>query len=166
MSKQALLWLVPIFLTIHTLEEALAMPAFIEKRNSSVPGALRDIIPPVTYKQFLISLLVITIISYLIALVWMGRKTGVYLLVGFQVVMLINVFAHLMMAIFLKGYAPGIVTALAINLPFSMYLLKRVVVEGWLSKRAVALMFPIALIVHGPALIGLMIISGQIAGGL
>jgi hypothetical protein len=164
MGRNALLWLVPIFLTIHNLEEAVVMPAFIERRNASVPGAMREIIPPVTYKQFLIALAIITVIPYLVALLWLRRGWAAYLLVGLQVVMLINVCAHTLMALFLRGYAPGLATALAINLPFSLYLLKRAVEEKWMSKKAVAWMFPIGLLIHGPVLAGLMLLSGVIAG--
>lgn len=165
MSRKMLLWLVPLFLTVHNLEEALLMPAFIEKRNASVPGEMRGLIPPVTYRQFLTALVIITVIPYVIALFWLGRRWAVYLLIGFQVVMLINVFAHSLMAIFLGGYTPGLVTALLINLPFSLYLLRRAVGEGWISKRAVMWMFPLGLLIHGPALAALMLLSGVIAGG-
>lgn len=164
MSRKTLLWLVPVFLTLHNLEEAAVMPAFIEKRNASVPGALREIIPPVTYKQFLIALFVITVIPYLIALFWLSRRWAAYLLVGFQVVMLINVFAHALMALFLRGYAPGLMTALVINLPFSLYLLRRAVNEKWVSKSAVVWMFPAGLLIHGPVLACIMLLSGWIAG--
>jgi hypothetical protein len=166
MSRKALLWLVPVLLTIHNLEEALVMPAFIERRNASVPGPMREILPPVTYRQFLTALIIITVIPYLIALLWIGRRWAVYALLGLQVVMLINVFAHILMALFLKGYAPGLVTALLINLPFSLYLLRRAVREGWISMRAAVWMFPIGLLIHGPALAALMLLSGKIAGAL
>lgn len=164
MSRNSLLWLVPVFLTIHNLEEAVAMPAFIERRNASVPGPLREIIPPVTYKQFLIALIIITVIPYLVALFWLGRRWAALLLSGLQVVMLINVFAHVLMALFLRGYAPGIVTALLINLPFSLLLLRRALDERWVSRRALALMFPAGLLLHGPALAGLMLLAGWMAG--
>jgi hypothetical protein len=165
MSRKMLLWLVPVFLTIHNLEEALLMPGFIERRNASIPGPMREIIPPVTYKQFLLSLAIITIIPYLIALFWLSRRWAVYLLVCLQVVMLINVLAHTLMALFLRGYAPGLLTALTINLPFSLYLLKRAVDEKWMTGKAVAWMFPVGLLIHGPLLAGLMLLSGAIAGG-
>jgi hypothetical protein len=164
MSRKALLWLVPLFVTVHNLEEAIFMPAFIEKRNSSIPDSLREIIPAVTYRQFLAALMIITIIPYLLAFWAQKRETGIYLLLGFQVVMLLNVFAHVMTAIMLRGYAPGLVTALAINLPFSFYLLRRARREGWVSGKAMALMFPVGLLIHGPLLAGLMIIAGQVVG--
>jgi hypothetical protein len=159
------LWLVPLFLTLHNLEEALTMPAFIEKRNASVPGGLRQIVPPVTYRQFLTALVIITVIPYLVVLVRPGRRWAEYLLVCLQVVMLINVFAHSLMAIFLGGYTPGLVTALLINLPFSLYLLRRAVSESWMSKKAVAWMFPLGILIHGPLLAGLMLLSVLITGG-
>lgn len=162
MRGKMLLLLVPLFLTIHNGEEALTMPAFIEKRNAAVSGGF---IPPIAYRQFLLALLIITVIPYVIALVWLNRRWAAYLLVGLQVVMLINVFAHTLLAIFWGGYTPGLVTAFLINLPFSLYLLRRAVREGWMSKRAVALMFPVGLLVHGPALAGLMLLSGVIVGG-
>lgn len=162
MSRKTLLWLVPVLVTIHDLEEALFMPAFLEKRNASIPDSLRGIIPTVTYRQFLIALVIITIIPYVIALFLNGRW-AVYLLVCFQVVILINVFAHVVTSIFQKGYGPGLATALLINLPFSLYLLRRVVLERWMSKKALALMFPIGLLIHGPGLMGLMLLSGEIA---
>lgn len=166
MSRKALLWLVPILLTIHNLEEALLMPAFIERRNASVPGPMREILPPVTYRQFLTALIIITIIPYLIALLWLGRRWALYALLGLQVVMLINVLAHTLMALFLRGYAPGLATAILINLPFSLYLLRRAVKDRWISLRAAALMFPVGLLIHGPALAGLMLLSGEIARAL
>jgi hypothetical protein len=165
MSRKALLWLVPIFFTIHNLEEALLMPAFIERRNSAVPASLSKIIPPVTYKQFLVTLIIITVVPYLITFFWLSRRWALYLLVGLQVVMLINIFAHTLTALFLGGYAPGLITALVINLPFSLYLLKRAAQEKWMSRKALALLFPLGLLIHGPALAGLMILSGEIAGG-
>lgn len=163
MSRTAVLWLVPVLITVHDLEEAIFIPAFIERRNNSIPDSLRGIIQPVTYRQLLIALLIITIIPYLFAFWAQKREAGMYPLLCFQVVMLLNVFAHVMTAIMLAGYGPGLITALAINLPFSIYLLRRAMREGWASGKALAVMFPVALLIHGPLLAGLMIASGKLS---
>lgn len=160
MSRKMLLWLVPVFLTLHNLEEALTMPAFIERRNATVSGSL----PPITYSQFLTALVIITLIPYMVALFWIGRRWAAYLLVGLQAVMLINVLAHSLLALSFGGYTPGLITALLINLPFSLYLLRRAVREGWMSRSALVWIFPIGLLIHGPALAGLMLLSGLITG--
>jgi hypothetical protein len=88
-------------------------------------------------------------------------RAALWSLLLIQTVVLVNVFSHAAVAAFvLHGYAPGVLTALAINLPFSIYLLRRAARENWLSKRALSLLLPSALVVHGPILVGLMILAG------
>ena len=113
------------------------MPAVIERRNSSIPGFLRGLLPPITYEQFLLALFIMTAIPYLVA--WAAsreqeRGPGFHLLLCLQVMMLINVFAHATIAVMIGGYSPGVVTAIAFNLPFSIYLLGRAIRERWISK--------------------------------
>jgi len=165
MSRKALLWLVPVFVTIHNLEEALFMPAFLQTRNDSIPAGLRSLLPPITYRQFLIPLIILTAMPYLIA--WFGnlereRSVSVYVLLGLQVVMLYNVLAHIVMAAAMGGYAPGVVTALIVNLPFSLYLLRRAVKESWAPRKVIVLLFSVALIVHAVGLPLLIILAGSI----
>jgi hypothetical protein len=81
-----------------------------------------------------------------------------------QTAVFVNAISHIVVATFvLHGYGPGLLTALAINLPFSIYLLRRAVRERWLSPRALVLLVPSALVVHGPILLGLMIAAGIFA---
>ena len=164
-SKRTLIWLVPACITIHNLEEALFMPAFLQARNSSMPGFLQRLLPPITYRQLLISLIIVTTIPYLIA--WLAilkreGERGIQVLLGLQIVMLFNVFAHAWMAVVMRGYAPGVVTAFAINLPFSYYFMRRALREGWVSRRALALLIPIGLLIHVVGLPGIIILSGSI----
>jgi len=164
MSRKALLWLVPVFITVHNLEEALFMPAFLKTRNASIPSSLQGLLPPITYRQFLIALIAMTAIPYAIALLGNLEREGsgsLYLLLGLQVVMLYNVLAHVVMAGVMGGYAPGVVTALIINLPFSVYLVRRAVKERWASRRVIVWLFPIGLIVHAVGLPSLMILAGS-----
>lgn len=111
------------------------MSTFLQQWNSLVPSSLRGILPQVTYKQFLVAILIFTAIPYLIVLMWGNSRTGVYVLLCLQMVMLINVVSHCLMSLFLGGYSPGLLTALTINLPFSLYLLSRAWVERWVSRK-------------------------------
>ena len=165
MTRKSLLWLVPVFVTVHNLEEALFMPAFLETRNSSIPVFLRSLLPPITYRQFLIALIIVTAMPYLIA--WFGNlegegSGGAHVLLGLQIVMLYNVLAHAMMAVLLGGYAPGLVTAVVFNLPISVYLLRRALRERWISRRAIMLLLPAGLIIHTLGLPSLIILSGSL----
>jgi hypothetical protein len=164
-TRKTLLWLVPVVITIHNLEEAIFMPAFLQTRNSSIPSFLRELLPPLTYAQFLAPLILVTAIPYLIAgLTKLDRdgSPGINLLLGVQVVMLINVLAHTAMAVVMWGYAPGLITALLINLPFSLYLLHRATREQWVSRRVLVLLLPIGVLIHVVGLPGLMILSASI----
>lgn len=170
MGKKKLLWLVPILITVHNLEEAVYMPAVLTKRNSAIPPFLQGLLPPITYGQFLLALLIVTLFPYLIA--WFANRereqtgAGMLLLLSVQAMMLVNVFAHAGMALLVRGYAPGVVTAIAINLPFSIYLLRRAIRERWVSGRAMRLIVPIGLLLHGIGLPLIIILSGKIVHGL
>ncbi|HKX32367.1 MAG TPA: HXXEE domain-containing protein [Blastocatellia bacterium] len=167
MDRRLALWLVPVLTTIHNLEEALLMPALLARRNSSVTGLLQKLIPQITYRQFLIALAITTITPYLIAAGGELRlKDGlaVYLLLIFQCLMLINVPGHGVMAVIMGGYAPGVVTALALNLPFSIYLLKRTGRERWASRRALRLAFVAGGLLHTPGLTLVILMAGAIDG--
>jgi hypothetical protein len=73
-SKLKLIWLVPILITIHNLEEAVFMPVVLARRNATVPNALHGLLPAITYRQFLLALLIMTSIPYLIA--WFAAREG------------------------------------------------------------------------------------------
>jgi hypothetical protein len=166
MDRRLVLWLVPIFTTIHNLEEALLMPVMLERRNSSVTGSLQELIPPITYRQFLIALAITTVIPYLIASCGDLRLKGgaaVYLLIIFQAMMLVNVLAHGVMAVMMRSYAPGLATALILNLPFSIYFLKRADREQWVNKKALRLAFVIGGLLHTPGLTAVILMAGAIA---
>jgi Protein of unknown function with HXXEE motif len=167
MDNRLVLWLVPIFTTIHNLEEALLIPALLARRNSSITGLFQKLIPPITYKQFLIALVITTAIPYVIAVCGDLRVEGgisVYLLLTFQAMMLVNVLAHGIMAAMMGGYAPGLATALTLNLPFSIYLLKRAGREQWVNRKALRLVFVIGGFLHTPGLTVVILIAGAIAG--
>ena len=75
--------------------------------------------------------------------------------------MLLNVATHISAAVFvLRGYSPGLVTALALNLPYSLHVLSRAVRERWLSRAGLVSLLPAALVVHGPLLVGMIMLAG------
>lgn len=62
----------------------------------------------------------------------------------------------------LRGYGPGVASALAINLPFSIYMFRRVVREEWASRGALLALTPAAIVVHGPLLFGAIALAGAL----
>lgn len=127
-----LAWLFPVVTTLHNLEEALFLP-----RWSQQPGALHV---PVGTIEFGVAVLLLTVAAWAVtalAVTRGGRWSR--LCSGYQGAMLLNVVApHLVMAMRAGGYVPGIVTALALNLPVNAWLLAREVRARRATARVVA----------------------------
>lgn len=162
LDRTTALWLVPIFFLLHNFEDGITMRATLEEVHSGMPRFLRVFLPPVTYEQFLITLVLLTAIALCCA--WFGqlerdRSWGVYALVGLQMVLLINVFGHITTMIVLGHYTAGSATSLLVNLPFSLYLLRRAMREEWVGRRGFLLLIPTAVVVHTPVLFGFLFIS-------
>ena len=56
------------------------------------------------------------------------------------------------------------VHALLVNLPFSVYLFRRALEGSWVRPRDLAWLLLAALLVHGPGLIGLMVLADWVVG--
>lgn len=165
-SRRAALLLVPVLITVHNAEEALFIPAALRIIPRRLPPGLAGLIP--SYPQFLAALAVATAIPWLVWLFGVARgesRTGVVVLLLVQTVMLVNVASHVGAAVILRGYAPGLATALALNLPFSIHLLRRAMAERWIARRTLGLLLAGAVVIHGPGLLGLMWLAGRATGG-
>jgi hypothetical protein len=156
-SRKLALVGVPVLRTLHNAEEALFVPRALGEVAARVPPALAGALP--APEQMYVALAVATVIPWVVWLFGAARREtqiGTRLLLLVQCVMLVNVAWHVAAAIVLGGYAPGVATALALNLPFSIYLLRRAVGEGWETRRMMAGLLALALLIHGPA-IGLLL---------
>jgi hypothetical protein len=160
LGRRRLLWLVPLLLTLHNLEEAFFMPGFLGRLAGRMPAFL----PEVTLPQLLVALAVVTVAPYLFAASGPldRRSRASFLVLGTQMVVLSNVAAHLAGAVWMRGYVPGLVTALLVNLPFSVYVFRRALRGGWVRSREMAWLALAALLVHGPGLIGLLVLAGSV----
>lgn len=117
---------VPSLLTLHNLEEALTFHRWLPVIQTSVPFGLQSWLDWISPETFYIALVVATAVPWAIA-IWSAREPSnalawrLVLLV--QAIVLLNVFWHVFVAAFLlRGYTPGLLTAVTLNLPFSVYL--------------------------------------------
>lgn len=103
-----------IALTLHNIEEALWLPEW------SVQAKRYH--KPVTKKEFHFAVLCVTILAYITSFLFLlcGDIALIrYIFFGFVGCMIFNViFPHLVATVFMKKYAPGLLTGLFINLPF------------------------------------------------
>jgi hypothetical protein len=61
---------------------------------------------------------------------------------------LVNAGWHILAALVRGGYAPGVITAVLINLPFGVYVLRRAVKEQWVGARTAWQLIGIAALLH------------------
>src|SRR3954452_7800329 len=165
-NRAQVLWLDPGLMAVHNTEEAIFFPRYLPLVLERLPEAWRTVAGPITLGQVWTALLAVTLIPVVLA-AWATlrpeRAVPVWLLLLIQATLLLNVFWHVGAAIVLfNGYAPGLATAVLLNLPFSVYLIRRAVKQNWVSQRAQWALLPSAFVVHGPALSGLLWLSERL----
>jgi len=130
LSFERLLWLVPIFFTLHNLEEA----PFMESWSKRLPLKIH---PTVSTRQFVIAVTFLTLAGFLLTyfgVEYLANQTGYLFVLGIQAILLFNAFIpHIVSTIRFHMYSPGVVTATLITLPFSFYLFQRALTENMLS---------------------------------
>jgi len=101
-----------------------------------------------TLDQFYIALVGATLVPLVVTVIaTTGKPTQLksYVVVVIAMGLLLNVFIpHVPAAVALGGYAPGVATALLLNLPFSIYFLWRSEREGHVDRRGLAIAAAIA----------------------
>lgn len=126
-----LLWLVPIFLTVHNLEEAPFMENWSRRLPMKLPLAI-------TTRQFVIAVTFITLAGFVLTYLgveYLANQTGYLIVLGMQAILLFNAFVpHIATTIRFRMYSPGVITAVLIMLPFSFYLFRRAFEENILSR--------------------------------
>jgi len=155
LSYRTLQWLVAVFALLHNLEEGLTMPRYAPVVRQRLSGVAPAVLLAATrdLSWFCVALVVATVVPTLVVLVATTGRRGraaAWAVVFVQSLFFVNVFVpHIPAAVALGGYAPGVVTAVAVELPYGVYFLRRSVREGAVSGRGAALALGLA----APALI-------------
>ena len=127
LSFERLLWFVPIFFTLHNLEEA----PFMENWSKRLPWKIH---PTVSTRQFVIAVTFITLAGFLLTyfgVEYLANQTGYLIVLGIQIILFFNAFVpHIASTILFRMYSPGVITAVLITLPFSGYLFRRAINEN------------------------------------
>jgi len=112
---------------IHNLEEALTMSKWYESIATRFPLAqITEHIQIETIQQlFPIALIIATLLLFVVPVLavykkWDNRFLGIVL--G---IYLVNAIQHILTTIVFRGYSPGVITALLINLPLSVFMIRR-----------------------------------------
>ena len=167
MSRRMVVWLIPILLTMHNAEEALAFRAYLPRLRTALPKPIASLAASLSYATILTALTVLSAVAFLVALAAATRpesRSTLWLLLVLETAVGLNVLAHLLgAATIFHGYAPGLATALLINAPFAIYCFRRAWREQWLSPVALRATVPASLILHGPILLGGLWLAGRLS---
>jgi hypothetical protein len=163
-TRRTLALLLPLAFLVHNAEEALTIPRFLAVVKARLPTwapwwALQIRVP--LYRT---ALLVVTALAVLIGLWVLLRPrshAAFWSLLLLQSVLLLNAFSHLLTVAILRGYSPGVITAVLLNLSLSLYVFRTASRERWLSRAALLGLVPAAVLVHGPLLIALFALLGR-----
>jgi len=117
---QKVVWALAVTETLHNLEEAIWLPDWSKAAGPwhSAVGAF----------EFRFAIVVVTLVFYAIIYQFSARSTtwSRYFMGGTLVVILFNVLVpHLLATLIMTRYAPGVVTGVLLNVPVSVYLLRR-----------------------------------------
>jgi heme/copper-type cytochrome/quinol oxidase subunit 4 len=162
-SRRTAIWLVPVLLMLHNAEEALLFPRYLPLALARLPEGFRAVAGAITLGQVGAALALVTAVPFGLA-AWAAvspsSRLALWLLLLVQATVLLNVFWHLATAVIVfQGYAPGLITAVALNFPSSIYLLRRAQAEQWVGPAARWALVPGALVLHGPLLSGLILLT-------
>lgn len=156
------LWSVAAALVAHNAEEAATFGRWLPVVRERAPAVARGLAASVTERQLLVALAVATAVP-IAAIAWAAARPASraarWLALLVAAVLALNVASHLASAAWLGGYAPGLATAVLVNLPVCSWLLRRAVRERWLERGALLALAPAAVAVHGPLLVGLITLA-------
>jgi hypothetical protein len=126
MSITSIGWLFTVGVLIHNTEEALRLPAW-----SIQAGRWHA---PVGHREFRFAVTVLSVLLVIIMLTSSFAADGsvsAYLMAGYVMAMVLNVFLpHMLATVSMRRYMPGTATALIFNLPLGLLYLSRALSEN------------------------------------
>ena len=168
MTRRWATWLLPLALALHHLEEGAFFPQYVPRVLARLPLGLREWIGPVRLREMGLALVLATVIPLgfcLWAAARPSNRTALWLVLAMWATLLLNVAWHVAAALVLfGGYAPGVVTAVGVNLPLSVLVLRRAATEQWISRRARWALVPAAVAFHLPGALGVMLLGRALSG--
>lgn len=158
LSRRTVVWLIPVLLTVHNAEEAIAFARMRPHVASLLPAPLGTLEARLSVPMVLQALAILSALAFILASVVVLRpraRAALWLLLALEAAVAINVIAHVASAVMLfHGYSPGLASAVLVNAPFAVYALGRARREAWVSLRAWRMLAAGGLFLHGPVLFG------------
>lgn len=159
-SIHSLIWLFLAAFMLHDFEEIIRIEPWYRRNYDRiicrVPLNLQQRVHSfsrVTSSQFALAVCIEFIVF--VPFTFLAAERGNYLFfLGFNAVLFFHVFMHIGQALYMKMVVPGVVTAVMITLPYSIYLFYRLLNENLVTVTDILKSLPVGLLLIPIILLG------------
>ena len=120
LSLNLVIWAFPLAFLLHDLEEIFTMERFSRENRERFPKFLRNI-AAITTKQFTMAVGVLLVLTLLASYLATRPQRQVDLFTITLAIFLVHILGHVAQTMFFRRYTPGLITALLVVLPYSLY---------------------------------------------
>ena len=159
-SIESLSWLFLAVFMIHDLEEIIWIEPWFKKNYKKVahaiPGTAQSLLKSmasITSSQFAVAV-GIEFILFIPITFWAAEYHQFFIFIGVNSILFLHVFTHIGQSLYVKMVTPGVITAILIVLPYSVYLFYRLLNESLIDWNLILQSIPIGLIVLPVVLVG------------
>jgi len=120
LSLNLVIWAFPVAFLLHDLEEIFTMERFSRENRERFPKFLRNI-AAITTRQFTLAVGVLLVLTLLASYLATRPQRQMDLFTIGLAIFLVHILGHVAQTVFFRGYTPGLITALLVVLPYSLY---------------------------------------------
>lgn len=154
---KVLIWGFPLIFLLHDLEEIFTFEGFIKSRLTGydLPGPILNFVD-LTTAEFLVAVIFIFALTILVSYIGSrgkGNQVNLFIfLVGISI-LLINSITHVAQALIFYSYVPGLVTAIILVLPYTIYTLNKFRLDYQLDRRHLVFLLMAGLLLQMPLVV-------------
>lgn len=159
-TMQSLVWFFLVAFMLHDLEEIIFVESWIKKHKQQVMHKVPmrvskqlDKVLNITSGQFAVAVLLEFIVF--IPFTYLAAEQGSYFIfLAINTLLLLHVFTHVGQSLYLKQYTPGVVSAVIVTLPYTLYLFHQLLSEQLVTWTEILLSIPVGFLVVPLVLLG------------
>lgn len=169
-SDVVVLWLLPVSWLVHDLEEIATIETWSRYWErvglDDASGVRRRLVGTIasTRRRFTIAVAIVGSVVVGATVASVVDPDGIGLVVYATILggYFLHAFVHLAQSIVLRGYTPGLVTALVLVVPSSLYLYWRLLSAALVDIQTATVTCVVGLVLFGPIVVGANALSGRI----
>jgi hypothetical protein len=158
LSLNLVIWTFPFAFLIHDIEEIFTMERFTRENRERFPHLLRNIIVTNT-TQFSVAVGILFALTLLASYLATQSPRKMDLFTFALAVFLVHVIGHVSFPIFFRSYTPGLITALLIVLPYSLYTFYRLFSANLLDGESFTLSIFVGALLLAPLLLAVLLLG-------